>query len=241
MKQNVFIKSAVLAGSVLFAGFAFAGDSSSKAAIAPAASSNLAVNFGAGYSSDYVFRGNNNGADLFDASIGVSGSGDNFDWAAGLWLASYEGGNELDIHMSASKSLSDNLDLTLGVTNYSYFGGAGGGDDLEPYVSLGTSVGGISLGVAAYYNESGAAAAHDIYWEITAGLVEMDLGGNMTLGISGVLGHFDDGPVDTFYGISAGLSIAASDSITVTPHITHTIDGESGDETVTGVSVNFAF
>jgi len=63
----------------------------------------------------------------------------------------------------------------------------------------------------------------------------------MTLGISGVLGHFDDGPVDTFYGISAGLSIAASDDITVTPHITHTIDGESGDETVTGVSVNFAF
>ena len=205
------------------------------------ANADIETSIGAGYSSDYVFRGNNNGADLFDASIGVSGSGDNFDWAAGLWLASYEGGNELDIHMSASKSLSDNLDLTLGVTNYSYFGGAGGGDDLEPYVSLGTSVGGISLGVAAHYNESGGAADHDIYWEITAGLVEMDLGNNMTLGISGMLGHFDDGDVDTIYGVSAGLSIAASDSITVTPHITHTIDGASGDETVTGVSVGFGF
>jgi len=241
MKPNVFIKSAVLAGSVLFAGFAFAGDSSSKAAIAPAASSNLAVNFGAGYSSDYVFRGNNKGADLFDASIGVSGSGNNFDWAADLWLASFGDSNEMDISISASKSLSDNLDLSLGVTNYSYFGGNQDGDDLEPYVSLGTSVGGICLGVAAYYNESGAAAAHDIYWEITAGLVEMDLGNNMTLGISGMLGHFDDGDVDTIYGISAGLSIAASDGITVTPHITHTIDGESGDETVTGVSVGFGF
>ena len=178
------------------------------------ANADIETSIGAGYSSDYVFRGNNNGADLFDTSIGVSGSGDNFDWAAGLWLASYEGGNELDINMSASKSLSDNLDLTLGVTNYSYFGGAGGADDLEPYVSLGTSLGGISLGVAAHFDESDN-QAHDIYWEITAGLVEMDLGGNMTLGISGVLGHFDDGPVDTFYGISAGLSIAASDSITV--------------------------
>ncbi len=240
MKRNVIIKPAVLAGSALFAGFALAGDPASNAAIAPAPSSNLEANFGAGYSSDYVFRGNNNGADLFDTSIGVSGSGDNFDWAAGLWLASYEGGNELDINISASKSLSDNLDLTLGVTNYSYFGGAGGADDLEPYVSLGTSLGGISLGVAAHFDESDN-QAHDIYWEITAGLVEMDLGGNMTLGISGVLGHFDDGPVDTFYGISAGLSIAASDSITVTPHITHTVDGASGDETVTGVSVAFAF
>lgn len=204
------------------------------------ANADIETSIGAGYSSDYVFRGNNNGADLFDTSIGVSGSGDNFDWAAGLWLASYEGGNELDINISASKSLSDNLDLTLGVTNYSYFGGAGGADDLEPYVSLGTSLGGISLGVAAHFDESDN-QAHDIYWEITAGLVEMDLGGNMTLGISGVLGHFDDGPVDTFYGISAGLSIAASDSITVTPHITHTVDGASGDETVTGVSVAFAF
>ena len=204
------------------------------------ANADIETSIGAGYSSDYVFRGNNNGADLFDTSIGVSGSGDNFDWAAGLWLASYEGGNELDINISASKSLSDNLDLTLGVTNYSYFGGAGGADDLEPYVSLGTSLGGISLGVAAHFDESDN-QAHDIYWEITAGLVEMDLGGNMTLGISGVLGHFDDGPVDTFYGISAGLSIAASDSITVTPHITHTVDGASGDETVTGVSVGFGF
>ena len=205
------------------------------------ANADIETSIGAGYSSDYVFRGNNNGADLFDASIGVSGSGNNFDWAADIWLASFGDSNEMDISISASKSLSDNLDLSLGVTNYSYFGGAAGDDNLEPYVSLGTSVGGISLGVAAYYNESGGAADHDIYWEITAGLVEMDLGGNMTLGISGMLGHFDDGDVDTIYGISAGLSIAASDSITVTPHITHTIDGASGDETVTGVSVGFGF
>ena len=239
MKRNVIIKPAILAGSALFAGFALAGDPASNAAIAPA--SDLEASFGAGYSSDYVFRGNNNGADLFDASIGVSGSGNNFDWAADIWLASFGTSNELDISISASKSLSDNLDLSLGVTNYSYFGGAAGDDNLEPYVSLGTSVGGISLGVAAHYNESGGAADHDIYWEITAGLVEMDLGNNMTLGISGMLGHFDDGDVDTIYGVSAGLSIAASDSITVTPHITHTIDGASGDETVTGVSVGFGF
>lgn len=107
--------------------------------------------------------------------------------------------------------------------------------DLAPSVSLGPS-----LGVGASCNESGGAADHDIYWEITAGY-EMELSGNMTLGISGVLGHFVDGPIDTFYGIGAGLSIALSDSITVTPHITHTVDDASGDEIVTGVSVGFGF
>ena len=206
------------------------------------ANADIETGIGVGYSSDYVFRGNNNGADLFDASIDVSGSGGAFDWAAGLWLASFGGGNELDIYGSASKSLSDNLDLTVGVTSYSYFGGGAGGNaanDLEPFVALGTSLGGISLGVSANYDESDN-AAHDIYWEITAGY-EMEVSGNMTLGISGTLGHFDDGPVDTFYGISAGLSIAVSDSITVTPHISHTVDGASGDETVTGVSVGFGF
>ena len=203
------------------------------------ANADIETSIGAGYASDYVFRGNNNGADLFDASIGVSGSGNTFDWAADLWLASFDGGNELDISVSASKSLSDNLNLTMGVTNYSYFGGAAGADDLEPYVSLGTSLGGISLGVGAYYNESGEAGEHDIYWEITAGHeVELSMG---VLGISAVLGHFDEGDDDTYYGIRAGLSIAVSDSITVTPYVSHTIDGASGDETVAGVSVGFGF
>ena len=72
----------------------------------------------------------------------------------------------------------------------------------------------------------------------------MEVSGNMTLGITGVLGHWDEvavGAEDTYYGISAGLAIAVSDSITVTPHISHTVDGASGDETVTGVSVGFGF
>jgi hypothetical protein len=61
------------------------------------------------------------------------------------------------------------------------------------------------------------------------------------LGISAVLGHFDEGDDDTYYGIRAGLSIAVSDSITVTPYVSHTIDGATGDETVAGVSVGFGF
>ena len=204
------------------------------------ANADIETSIGAGYASDYVFRGTNNGADLFDASIGVSGSGNTFDWAADLWLASFDGGNELDISVSASKSLSDNLDLTMGVTNYSYFGGSTDPNDLEPYISLGTSLGGISLGVGAYYNESDTGTrGHDIYWEITAGHeVELSMG---VLGISAVLGHFDEGDDDTYYGISAGLSIAVSDSITATPYVTHIMDGADGDETVTGVSVSFGF
>ena len=206
------------------------------------ANADIETSIGVGYTSDYVFRGANNGADLFDASIDVSGSGNSFDWAAGLWLASFDGGNELDIYGSASKSLSDNLDLTVGVTSYSYFGGLNDDNDLEPYVSIETCLAGLSVGLGAYYNESGGAGDHDFYYELTVGH-SMELGALGTLGLSAVLGHFDEdnGNVDTYYGLSAGLSIAASDSITVTPHISHIIDGEDGDETFAGVKVSFGF
>ena len=209
------------------------------------ANADIETSISAGYTSDYVFRGTNNGADLFDATIDVSGSGSlgslgDIDWGAGLWLAGFGGGaNEMDIYFSASKSLSDNLDLTVGVTNYSYYGGDDDTSDLEPYIGLGTSLGGISLGLTANFDESDT-QAHDIYWELTAGY-EMELSSLGTLGLSGVIGHFDDEGVGTYYGIGAGLSIAVSDSITVTPHITHTVDGATGDETFGGVSVGFGF
>jgi uncharacterized protein (TIGR02001 family) len=217
------------------------------------ANADIETSISAGYTSEYNFRGVDNGDDLFDATIEVSGSGSlgglgDIDWGAGLWLAAFgDNDNEMDIYMSASKSLSDNLDLTVGVTNYSYYGGAAATpDDLEPYIGLGTCLGGITLGLTANFDESDT-QDHDIYWELTAGY-EMELSSLGTLGLSGVIGHFDDvaaGEEDTYYGISASLSIAVSDSITVTPHITHLIDTKDADgdddETFAGVSVGFAF
>ena len=228
------------------------------------ANADIETSIGAGYASDYVFRGSNYGEDHFEASIDVSGSGNlgglgDLDFSASLWLGTASNfggtgisGNEMDISLSASKALSENLSLEVGVTNYSYFGdvltvGIPLPDDLEPYIGLGTSLGGISLGVAAHFNEGGA-QLHDMYWEFTAGY-EMEVSGNVTLGLAGVIGHWDEvgaGAEDTYYGISAGLSIAVSDSITVTPYLSHTIDGNQvvgppDDETVAGVSVSIGF
>ena len=261
MKQNAFIKSAVLAGSALFAGFAFAGESSPKAVIAP--SSDLAVNFGVGYTDEYVFRGANLGDDLFEASIGVSGSGSlpglgDIDLSAGLWIGTYNrdflvqntgigvaslppsivtrGAHELRINMEASKSLGS-FDLAVGVTNYSYFGAISNvADNLEPYVALGTELAGLAVGIGVYDTED----ADDPYWEITAGR-SVDLGG-LALSVEGVIGTLNEFD-DTFYGLSVGLPIAASDSITVTPHVS-AIFGDTAsddDEFTAGVNLNFGF
>ena len=238
--------AALLGGSVSTLS---AGDEPPMLEPAPAASG-VEANFHVGYSSDYIFRGANQGGDndLYEFGLDFGGSGTapvlgDVDWSAGVWYGSF-GTNELDVYGEVSKSLNEMLSVAVGITSYSYFGAAGANpaDDIEPYISLGTSLAGISLGVGAHFDESDT-KTHDIYWEITAGY-EKELSGNMTLGLSALLGHFDEaaaGVDDTYYALSAALSIAASDSITVTPHVTHIIDGSTGDETVGGVSVGIGF
>ena len=240
MKQTTLIKSAVLAGSALLAGLASAGDDP-----APAASSDLEVSIGVGYNSEYIFRSLNFGDDLFTASIGLSGSGSllgigDLELNAGIDLlttsTSDGGGHELRVGASATKSLGS-FDLTVGVTNYAYFGAAGGGDDvLEPYVALGTELAGLDVSIAVY--DQDWVSALDNYIEITAGR-SVELGG-LDLCVNGVVGTWNEFD-DTFYGVSVGLPISASDSITVTPHVSALFgDTASGDDEFTvGVNVGF--
>ena len=246
MKRYALIKSAVLAGSALFAGFASAGDDPAPAA----PSSDLDVSFGVGYTNEYVFRGANRGDDLFEASIGVSGSGsalglEDLNLSAGLQLLTWGSTGrdtrhgptpkEMRINMEASKCLGS-FAVAVGVTNYSFFGSSAVADNLEPYVALSTEMAGLNVGISVHDTEDAA----DPYIAITAGR-SVDLGG-LGLSVEGVIGtvnEFDD----TFYGVSVGLPIAASDSITVTPHVS-AIFGDTvsdDDEFTAGVNLSFGF
>ena len=139
------------------------------------------------------------------------------------------------INMEASKSLGS-FDLAVGVTNYSYFGNTAQTDNLEPYVALGTELAGLSVGIGLYDTED----ADDPYWEITVGR-SVNLG-DLSLSVDGVIGTLNEFD-DTFYGISVGLPIAASDNITVTPHLSAIFgDTTSGDDEFTaGVNLDFGF
>ncbi|HJM64826.1 MAG: hypothetical protein GY872_17580 [Roseibacillus sp.] len=272
MKRNVFIKPAVLAGSALFAGFAFAGDPAPKAAIAPPPS-DIEVNIGVGYTTEYVYRGINWGDDLFEASIDVSGdgvlAGCDLNWSAGLWLGTWSGtkmyaadqspgqtvatafraattGNEMRIYGQVSKSVG-NFDLALGVLNRSFYGWGGGAPDadrLEPYVGLSTELAGFSLGASAHFDESDTNIYDDLFWQVTAGK-GFAVSGNATLSVTGFYAAYEGGAADgaAVYGVAAGLDIAVSDSVTVTPHVTATLGDTStdDDEITAGVKLNFGF
>lgn len=217
------------------------------------ASADIESNFGFGYTSDYIFRGGDVGNNLFDASLNFSGSGEvgglgELDWSAGIWLATFSvsgsaSNNELDIYGEVSKSLNEMFSVAAGITNYTYFGNGGAAeDDIEPYVSIGANVAGISLGAAAHYDGANN-YAHDLYWEFTAAY-EREVCENATLGLQAILGVFDDGvdgDADVFYGGTASLSYAVSDNITVTPHINVTFSDDLGDHFFGGVNVGFGF
>ena len=201
----------------------------------------IETSFSAGYTSEYVYRGSLFGDDLFDFGIEASGSGElgglgEVGFTGGIWYASFSGGNELDIYGEVSKDMGS-FSLAAGITNYSYFGiEPPVGDDIEPYLSIGTELGGISLGIAGYYDESDS-YDYDLYWELSAGY-DVDLG-SMSLGLSATYGYFDD-EVE-YFALSAGLDIPVSDSISVSPHITTTFSDDLGDQTSGGVGVSFGF
>ena len=201
----------------------------------------IETSFSAGYTSEYVYRGSLFGDDLFDFGIEASGSGElgglgEVGFTGGIWYASFSGGNELDIYGEVSKDMGS-FSLAAGITNYSYFGVEPPvGDDIEPYLSIGTELGGISLGIAGYYDESDS-YDYDLYWELSAGY-DVDLG-SMSLGLSATYGYFDD-EVE-YFALSAGLDIPVSDSISVSPHITTTFSDDLEDQTFGGVEVSFGF
>ena len=222
---------------------------SAKSPLNFAPSSALAIEIGVGYSTEDVFRGINRGDDLFEASIEVSGNGSNLglgdlDLSAVLHLLTRAGGSdtsggahELRLKLEASKSLGA-LDLAAGVTNYSGFGDWSGMEILEPYIALSTELAGLSIGIGAYDNDD--EWSEDPYLEISAGKA-IDLAG-LGLGVQGVIGTWDTFD-NIHYGLSVGVAIAASESITVTPHISAVFgDTTSGDNEFTaGVNLGFGF
>jgi len=266
MKLSTLLNFTVLTGPILCAGFSFAGDASPKSPISPC--SDLAADFGVGYTTEYIWRGVHRGDDLFEASIGVSGDGSfgglgDINLSAGLWIGTFSGevdtssglaatgygpvletrsAQELRINMEASRSLGC-FDLAVGVTNYSFFGSHANVDDvLEPYVALGTELAGLDLAIGFYddHNNTNRIGDDDTYIEITAGR-SVDLGG-LGLDVQGVLGTWDTFD-NVYYGLSVGLPIAASDSITVTPHASAVFGDtfDHDDEFTAGVKLGFGF
>lgn len=162
--------------------------SAAFAAVALTASAEVAVDV----TSAYVFRGSTINdevniqpgfdTEILDGAVSV-GTWANFNTDSSQF-------DEIDYFFGIPIPLGEDspVSLEIGYTEYTY-PGAEGDADREPYLSLGTEVEGIDLGLLVAYGIDGA-IDKTLYLGLSAG-TSVDVAENISLGLGAELGYLD--------------------------------------------------
>ena len=212
------------------------------------AQAEIESSFHVGYSTDYVFRGLNQGGDgegLYEYGLDFSGDASGgTTWNAGVWRAEFADGasEETDIYGSVSKEFGA-VDLSLGLIRYD----GSAGDTSEIFLGAGTELSGLSLAAVIYYDVD--AADGNMYGELSAGK-SYEVGGGATLDLVASIGStIDGGAADDYvtYGLKAALSKELGENLTgsiyIAGEITEGVRATSneGDDLYGGISLSYGF
>ena len=212
------------------------------------AQAEIESSFHVGYSTDYVFRGLNEGEPgdgLYEYGLDFSGDASGgTTWNAGVWRADFADGasEETDIYGSVSKEFGA-VDLSLGLIRYD----GSAGDTSEIFLGAGTELSGLSLAAVIYYDVD--AADGNMYGELSAGK-SYEVGGGATLDLVASIGStIDGGAADDYvtYGLKAALSKELGENLTgsiyIAGEITEGVRATSneGDDLYGGISLSYGF
>ena len=211
------------------------------------AQAEIESSFHVGYSTDYVFRGANQGGageGLYEYGIDFTGDAScGTTWNAGVWRAEFADGlsEETDIYGSVSKEFGA-VDLSLGLIRYD----GSAGDTSEIFLGAGTELSGLSLAAVIYYDVD--AADGNMYGELSAGK-SYEVGGGATLDLVASIGStIDGGAADDYvtYGLKAALSKELGENLTgsiyIAGEITEGVRGNAdGDDLHGGISLSYGF
>ena len=213
------------------------------------AQAEIESSFHVGYSTDYVFRGLNQGGageGLYEYGLDFSGDASGgTTWNAGVWRAEFADGasEETDIYGSVSKEFGA-VDLSLGLIRYD-----GADDTSEIFLGAGTELSGLSLAAVIYYDVD--AADGNMYGELSAGK-SYEVGGGATLDLVASIGSTIDGDANAAddyvtYGLKAALSKELGENLTgsiyIAGEITEGVRATSneGDDLYGGISLSYGF
>lgn len=199
--------------------------------------SEIDTDFHLGYGSNFVFRGQDLGENLFQYGLDLSGECDcGLDWAAGIRYQSadttdFTGAgstniDRLDIFGSVTKDFGIGS-LELGVIHYTFNDNFFGGDFSEVFVGVGTQYAGIDFGAKYFYafeSSGGNFSGENASWgELTAGYTHEysdSLAVNLGLGIGSTL-DADGGDSYMNYNARLSFDFAVSEDITVSPYLAY--------------------
>ena len=212
------------------------------------AQAEIESSFHVGYSTDYVFRGANQGGageGLYEYGIDFTGDAScGTTWNAGVWRAEFADGlsEETDIYGSVSKEFGA-VDLSLGLIRYD----GSAGDTSEIFLGAGTELCGLSLAAVVYYDVD--AADGNMHGELSAGK-SYEVGGGATLDLVASIGStIDGGAADDYvtYGLKAALSKELGENLTGSIYIAgeitegRRVDNADGDDLYGGISLSYGF
>ncbi|MDB4373725.1 hypothetical protein N9Z50_01820 [Akkermansiaceae bacterium] len=210
--------------------------------------------FHVGYSTDYVWRGINQGELAGSSKEGLYEYGIDFTgdcncgatWNAGIWRADYAlAEDEFNIYGGVSKDFGG-VELSLGLIRY-----ITGDSTTEISLGAGTSLGGLDVSAAIYYDVDSNDG--NMWGELSVGK-SYDVGG-ATLDIAANIGTTLDADASATnnpddyvtYGISAALSKELGDNLTGSIYIAaETTEGRragdtEGDDLYGGISLSYGF
>jgi hypothetical protein len=197
-----------------------------SALVAGNASAEVEYTLGTGYTSEYIFRGQNLGQDLVEVSASASTEWNGIGLSAGAWYGSYDINlgdrveydvDELDLFAEASKDLGF-VTAALGYIYYNNEDLLQGIDDVqEVYVKFSRDLG-FANAYAAYYWEVEGDSNHDDYSEI--GLSRgFELNQCLTLNLATNIGYMWDPDQDTSWTTKASLDWGFAESAKLSPFV----------------------
>lgn len=239
------------------------------AAVSALAASNasaldLDYNLHAGYTSEYIFRGVNQGQDLIEAGADVSADfGNGLSASAGAWYGSFN--SPLDVFGINTNRSSDELDLYAKVSQDVGFATVSVGyiyyfyqqsdlskalfpvdDAQEVTFGISREFYGVNVGLTYYWDIE---TDNDGYSELAASK-SFELTSCLSLGVSSTLGYLVEEGHLSHLGAKVSLDYGFAEHATLSPFVAGTLDlsgghgnyyGEAKNQLVGGVivSVNF--
>jgi len=225
-----------------------------SALVAGNASAEVEYTLGTGYTSEYIFRGENLGQDLVEASASASTEWNGIGLSAGAWYGSYDqatGGvdlfdgagdpvgtvdeydvDELDLFVEASKDLG----FVTAAVGYIYYMNEDAfsfiEDTQEVYVKFSRDLG-FANAYAAYYWELEGDYNYDDYSEI--GLSRgFELNQCLTCNLSTNIGYMWAPDQDTSWTTKASLDWAFAESAKLSPFVALAVQLTDDDDNYTG-------
>lgn len=204
-----------------------------SALVAGNANAEVEYNLHTGYSSEYLFRGNNSGADLVEAGFDAATEVNGFGLSAGIWHASVQNGNaignngiaiaddEVDLYAAVSKDLGF-ATASVGYIAYTYPGASA---DRTQEISLGLSRDlGFAKASLTYFGsvENDALGNNDGYSELALSR-SFELSPCLSLGVATNIGYLVDRGQDTAWTTKVALDYGFAEHAKLSPFVTYAV------------------